>query len=523
MENELKPIYNDSDIEKIKITSLDKLDNNYIRIIGNKNLISVVTNGIFTLNINSSTKVEKIINYNGVDYIILQNRFREYSLICLNDGVKLINKVNNINYIDDGLFEVSQNDRYCAEKVFDLTTNDYILFPDNMIFKEYKDNVLVLQENDREKHNEMVINRNGDIILPKIDNSNGGIRIIDKTKFIYNSTLIDFTQKTIIQDADLIMPLSDDKLIVLKNRKLFILNNELEIIKTYIIGETKKPWYTLITSEKCIMMTFKKKVKIKKYEPRIEKNITVIINTETDTVNKTVFVPRMSLDKFFLINGENNKKGLMNKDGEIILEIEYDKIEALYDKDNKYFFVEKNNKFYIFNAETRLMIQVSYTSMKPFKDGLAVGYTPEPKNYQLIDEDLNPVFNLEHMGHPAFYYKDDILCYHCGNYMKQYDAYTIITKDGEILMPSRQCKVKRNEFDLLEINDWQTDERFLFNMNSGQFEQLELNVPIIETATGKKLDFNRLPIQQFISNKDTALTENDSGIVKKLLKPKTEE
>ena len=201
MNNELKPIYKDSDIEKIKITSLDKLDNNYIRIIGNKDLISVVTNGIFTLNINSSTKVEKIINYNGMDYIILQNIFGEYSLIRLNDNVKLINKVKNISYIDDGLFKVSQNDRYCADKVFDLTTNNYIPFPDNMIFKEYKDNVLILQENDRKKHNEMIINIKGDIILPITDCSDGGIRIIDKTKFIYNNTLIDFTQKTIIQDA----------------------------------------------------------------------------------------------------------------------------------------------------------------------------------------------------------------------------------------------------------------------------------------------------------------------------------
>lgn len=390
-----------------------------------------------------------------------------------------------------------------------------------MIFREYKDDVLVLQENDRKKHNEMVINRNGDIILPKIDSSNGGIRIIDKTKLIYNNTLIDFNQKTIIQDADLIMPLSDDELIVLKNRKLFVLNNELEIIKTYTIGETKKPWYILITDERCIMMTFKKKVRVKKYEPRLKKDITVIIDTETDTVNKTDFVPKMSSDKFFSINGENNKKGLMRRDGKIILETEYDKIKALYDKNNKYFFIEKNDKFYIFNAEERLFKQVSYTSMKPFRDGLAVGYTFESKNYQLIDENLNPVFNLKHMGHFDFHYKDDILCYHCGNYIEQHDAYTIITKEGKILMPPRKCRVKRNGFDLLEINDWQTSEKLLFNMNNGQFEQVELSVPLIETNNGKKLDFSKTPIKQFISDKKMPLLE-DSGITKKLLKPRDE-
>lgn len=59
MNDELNPLYSDSNIEKIKITSLDKLDNNYIRIIGNKDLISVVTNGDFTLNIMLQLKLKK--------------------------------------------------------------------------------------------------------------------------------------------------------------------------------------------------------------------------------------------------------------------------------------------------------------------------------------------------------------------------------------------------------------------------------------------------------------------------------
>ncbi len=389
-----------------------------------------------------------------------------------------------------------------------------------MIFREYKDDVLVLQENDRKKHNETVIDRNGTIILPKID---GYIRIIDKNKFIYDNMVIDFNKKTIIQDADMIMPLTDDKIIVLKNRKLFILNSELEIIKTYTIGETKKPWCILVNSEECIMMTFKKKFKTKKYEPKLKKDITVIINTKTDTVSKTDFIPILSPDDIFIIKAENNKLGLMNKKGEIILELEYDKIEALRDKNNKYFFVQKDSNYYIFNTKTKTMIHTPYTSMKPFKDGLAVGYTPEPKNYQLIDEELNPVFNLPHMGHFNFYYKDGILCYHSGNWKEQYDAFTIITKSGEVLMSSRKCRVKRNGFGLLEIDDWQTGEKVLFNMDNGQFEQLELNVPIIETNNGRKLDFSKLPIQQFLSNNQTSLLEENSGIVKKLLKPKTKE
>lgn len=514
MKNKLNPIYSDSNIEKIEITSLDKLDNNYIRIIGNNESISVVTNGIFSLNINSSTKVKKIISYNNIDYIITQNKFGEYSLICLNDGVKLINKVKNINYIGEGLFGVSKKDRYYEENVFDLNINDYIPFPDNMIFREYRDSVLVLQENDRKKHGEMVIDRNGSIILPK---TNGGIRIINRTKFIYNSMVIDFNKKIIIQGADMIMPLTDDKIIVLKNRKLFVLNNELETIKTYIIGETKKPMGIFIYDEECIIMTFKKKVKVRKYEPRIEKDITVIVNVKTDTVCKTDILPGLSSDDIFRIKGNNNKFGLMNKKCEIILKAEYDEIEALYDKDNKYFFVLKDNNYYIFNVKNKNMLPVPYTSMKPFKDGLATGYTSEPKNYQLIDEELKPVFNLNHMGHSKFYYKNGILCYHSGNYLREYDAYTIINKAGQILMESRKCRVKRNGFGLLEIDDWQTGKKVLFNMDSGQFERLELNVPIIETDNGKKLDFSKIPIHEF-SNNQEALLKEKSQVVKKLLK-----
>ena len=51
MKNELEPINNDLTTEKITISSLEKLDNNYIRIIGrgyfNRD-IDVITNGTLT-------------------------------------------------------------------------------------------------------------------------------------------------------------------------------------------------------------------------------------------------------------------------------------------------------------------------------------------------------------------------------------------------------------------------------------------------------------------------------------------
>lgn len=520
MDKELIKTYSDLDTQKIKISSIDKLDNNYIRIIGNENTVSVITNGLFTLNINSSSTVKKIVRYIDADYLIVRNIYGEYSLISLNTGEFLIRRVKEINYIDDGLFGVSEKESGYAERVFDLNTNSYIPFPDNMIFREYKDNVLVLQERDIKKHIEMVIDREGVAVLPKI---NGSIRIINNSKFIYDNKIIDFSLKTIIEESDMIMPLSSDKVMVLKNRKLFILNGELEIIKTYMIGETKRPWYVSVNNEDCIVMGFKKKVKIKKYEPRRKEDVTVIINVKTDSISKTDIIPRLGSDEFFIIKGKNNKVGLMNKKYEEILKPENDVILALQDKDNKYFFIENDNKYYIFDAKTKTMLNVSYTSMKPFKDGLAIGYTPEPKNYQLIDEELNPVFNLKHMGHSMFYYKNDILCYHSGNYLQGYDAYTIITKKGEVLMPSRKCRIKKNNFDLLEINDYETGKNILFNMNRGQFEQLELNVPFIETANGKKLDFSKIPIEQLISNDEIPLLEENTGIAKSLLKPEPKE
>ena len=531
MENELESVNNDLTIEKFTIVSLEKLDNNYVRIIGKQGYknIDVVTNGVFTLDFSSFVIVEKIIAYCGNDYLIAKNAYGELFLISLNDGVRLIKKVKEINYIDDGLFGVGVKERFSTEKVFDLNTNDYIPFPDNMVFATYKDGILTLREGDKlqfRQHKEMIIDRSGNIIIPEV---NGKISIIDRTKFIttsiMNAMIIDLNQKVVIQDADVIHPLADDKIIILKNRKLFILNNAFEVIKTYIIGETKRPWYTSVQSEECITMTFKRKIHTKKYEPRIEKDITVIVNVKTDTVSKMDFIPSLSPYEVFTITDNNHKQGLMNKKSEIILNAEYDSIKALHDTNNKYFFLEKDEEHYIFNSETRVIKNVSYTEMEEFRDGLAMGYTPEPINNQLIDEELNVVFNLKHMGHTRYYYKNGILCYHSGIWSREYDAYTIITQSGETLMPSRKCRVKRNGFELLEIDDEQTGEKVLFDMNNGQFIQLEINVPVIETEKGPKFDFSKLPVQQFLSNEQsTLLAQGNSKDIKRLvLKPEDKE
>lgn len=518
MLNELELINSDLMFEKITVTSLEKLENNYVRFIGKSGYkdIDIVTNGIYTLNFSSFVKIKNIVNYNEIDYMIAENIFGEAYLISLNDGKRIIKRAKQINYIGNGLFGVSNKEEFSVEKVFDLITNDYVPIPDNMIFKDYKEDILVLQESNKksyEKHYEVVINRSGDVIIPKIE---GSIKIIDRNKFITNNMIIDFNQKAIIQDTDLVMPLTEDKLMILKNRKLFILNNTLEVIKTYSIGETK-PWYVVIKNEECIIMSFKKKIRAKKYEPRLEKDITVMVNIKTDTITKLDFIPTLSPYDVFKIVGENLKKGLMNKKGEILLDIEWDKIEELHDKENKYFFIEKDDEHYIFNSQTREKLKVSYTEMQEYQDGLSIGYNPDLKRYHLLDEELNILFDLEHMGHSKFYYKNGILCYHSGSWINEYDAYTIITQSGEVLMPSRRCTVKRNGFELLEIEDYQTDKKILFNMNSGQFVQLEINVPIKDTDNGRELDFSRMPIQQSISDSQVPLLEEDMQEVRRLL------
>lgn len=519
--NELEAVKNTLEIERITIISLEKLDNNYIHIIGKKEnkKIDVITNGINTFNFSSFSKVKNIISYNYRDYLIAQNIYGEMFLISLNDGVRLIKKVKEINYIDDGLFSVGERERFATERVFDLNTNNYIPFPDNMIFETYKDGVLTLRESDKksyEQHQEMIIDRSGNIIIPQVK---GRFRIIDKTKFMSDNMIIDLNQKVIIQDADLIMPLPGDKCMILKNSKLFILNKYLEVLKIYNIGETKKPWNTLVNGEECIVMTFKKKIKIKKYEPRIEKDITVIVNTKNDTVSKVDFIPSISPYEVFTItdNNNNNKKGLMNKKSEIILNIEYDKIKALHDADNKYFFLEKDENHFIFNSETKDIKEVSYTEMEEFRDGLVLGYTDDPINYQLLDEDLNIVFNLEHMGHTKYYYKNGVLCYHSGSWNNEYDAYTIINQCGDVLMPSRECQVRRNGFELLEIIDKQTGKISFFDMNNSQFVKLEINVPIDKEGK-QEYDFSQFSIQQFFLNgKFSLLGEDECEKVKKLI------
>ena len=65
MANALEPVNNDLTIENFTITSLEKLDNNYIHLIGQRgyNDINVVTNGVFTLDFSHFSKIKKIISY----------------------------------------------------------------------------------------------------------------------------------------------------------------------------------------------------------------------------------------------------------------------------------------------------------------------------------------------------------------------------------------------------------------------------------------------------------------------------
>ncbi len=520
MDIDFSIINNDSQNERIKITSFDKLDNNYIRVVGRGLFcdIDIVTNGICTLDFSLYNKVIKIVTYNGQDYLLAESTLGKVSLISLSDGKKVVSKASDISYLGDGLFAVSWKNLCSNESVYDVNSGNYIPFPQDMIFRDYSLGYLILKETSEEsydKHQEMIIDRLGNTVIKK---TNGGIRIIDKNKFIVGNMIIDIFNNIVIKDTDLIMPLSDDKIIILKNRKLFVLNKKLEVIKTYMLGETKKPWYVVVNDEDCVTMIFKKKVRVKKYEPRVEKDVTVVINTKTDTILKLDCVPSLSKDDVFKFNGNHNKKGLMNKKSEIILDAEWDNIKPLYDKDNKYFFIEKNDECYIFDSSSKTMHRVSYEDIKEFHDGLAIGYDSKIKKYDLIDEELKTIFQLDHMGHSLFYYKNGILCYHTGSWRNGEDFYTIITKSGDVLMQPRRCRVRRNGFDILEISDYKTDNNYLFDLNSGHFINFEVDVPIIESNNGRELDCSKLPIQQlFLNDFSSFSVEDESNGVKKLL------
>lgn len=498
MSNELDITNNEITTESIKIQSLEKLNNNYVHIIGNNKYdkINVVTNGKNTLNFNHS-KIETIFTYNGIDYLISRNYSNEYFLISIFDEKRIIKKVKNIKYIGDGLIGVNTTETFSHDynEIFDLKTNNKVPLPDNMIYKDYMHDLIILREGDKEsyeQHKEMVINRQGEVVLPLIAAS---IRVIDKTRFMTDHIIIDTDKNIVIEGADQILPMNDGKIFVLKNRKLFILDKDFEVIKTYLIGETGKPWYVAINSDECITMTFNKKIRTKKYEPRIEKEITVIVNTKTDEVNKVDFIPSLGIDEVFRIK-ENDKVGLMNRKSEILLNAEYDNVKALHDSKNKYFFIEKDENYFIFNAETKEIKKVLFNKMYEYKDGLTLGYNYAEKKYQLLDEDLNIRFSLDYMGHGLFYYKNGILCYHSGDYFNNKDEYSIINESGEILMPSRKCRVTRNGFDILEIDDYYSGENILFNMNTSEFIELKLDVP----SKNNKLDFSKIQIGNLIPN-----------------------
>ena len=233
--------------------------------------------------------------------------------------------------------------------------------------------------------------------------------------------------------------------------------------------------------------------------------------------------------KGWIENYRGNNDGAVGNILEDLLEIpennlpipnaaEWDNIKPLYDKDNKYFFIEKNDECYIFDSSSKTMHRVSYEDIKEFHDGLAIGYDSKIKKYDLIDEELKTIFQLDHMGHSLFYYKNGILCYHTGSWRNGEDFYTIITKSGEVLMQPRRCRVRRNGFDILEISDYKTDNNYLFDLNSGHFIIFEVDVPIIESNNGRELDCSKLPIQQlFLNDFSSFSVEDESNGVKKLL------
>lgn len=481
---------------KMTIDSIEKLDNNFIHIIGKINFkeINVITNGKFTLDVRNFFTIKEIINYKGFYYVIARKCYEGYYLICINDKKRLIKNVEYISYLNDGLLEIN------LKKVFDLNSNDYVPFPENMEFKNYKDNIISLQNKSEigKENRQMVIDREGKTIIPLVS---GDIDIIDSTKFIIKNNLtakesiVDFNQQTIYFESDFIGLIGNDKLAILNKGKLSILNYNLEIINTYEIGEEKRPWCVIYNNE-FISMTFKTE---DKKDLKEESNITIIVDFQTNNVFKVDYIPKLSDKNIIPITDKNCLKGLLNrKTGEIIVK-ECQKVDPLNDSKCKYFYIKKDDKNFIYDAERKNWNKVTYTDMKPFKNGLAIGINNNPINYEIIDEDFNILFKLDHMGSFNFEYENGILCYHSGNWAKKYDAYTIINKNNEVLMPKKECKVKKNNFGLLEIKDKETGETTFFDFQNEQFLKLQLDVPIIKNGIAEELNFNKITSNDIIN------------------------
>ena len=420
--------------------------------------------------------IHSIVSYDGVDYLIGSNGNKEYFLKVLSNvgktngvcGDNIIREVEKIDYMGDGLFKVVEKNSP-ANKVFDAKIGDYIGFPNGMSLDHYfkKEELFVLlKTDDKSDLAPIVIDRNGKVVH-KFDPSVYDISVKGPLQFLthekhgetYTESYIDLERKIEINGFERLVVLKDSGFAVIKEGKLFVLDNNCDIKQEYSLGDNR----SFICGVDCSNE--------KEYRISYANNVTVIINTEENTVKILNYIEPLDRTEVVVFRNDDGKEGLRTGGGNVILNCKYDEIIPLHDTKLprvRYYLLEQSRMRFIFDLESRVSLYVRCDHIDDCFDGgfLRCWNCGENGKTILIDKNLNVVFELEKRG-KNFHYGYGVLCYNVGGDDKKY---TIITQDAKTkeittLMEPKNCRVLMIGDRFLEICDSDySDKRRIFDL-----------------------------------------------------------
>lgn len=187
-------------------------------------------------------------------------------------------------------------------------------------------------------------------------------------------------------------------------------------------------------------------------------------------------------------NPLNGKHGLVDESRITIFECEYDLIWRLYDSEGKYYLLVKNGIQFIFDAQSRELLEFKYEldGLKIFQKGLLRCIDNESRQYVYFDEELNSVLETKERFNTIFY-KNGYLCK-----QKLFDGagflYSIVNcKTGKIILPYLDVKVNMMGERFLNISDWgayeglnQFDKYIFFDYDTGEFRDVFFTISPVQ-------------------------------------------
>ena len=434
--------------------------------------------------------IHSIVSYDGVDYLIGSNGNKEYFLKVLSNvgkingvcGDNIVRKAKEIDYINNGLFKVVENES-SVTRVYDVKAEKYIKFPDGMSLNHYyeKEGLLVLSKADDESNlTPIVIDRNGKIIY-KSKPGAYDISVVGPLQFLTQEkqgetcteSYIDLERSICIDGYERLVVLKDSGFAVIKEGKLFILDKDRSIKQEYSLGDNR----SFICCVDCSNEN--------EYRISYANNVTVIINTKENTVKTLNYIEPLDRTKVVVFRNEDGKEGLRTGGGNVILNCEYDEIIGLYDNiinDTRYYLLKQSGVRFILDLESRALLNVKWSYIDDHFDGGFLRCWNRGKNGKIIllDENLNVAFELERRG-KNFHYGYGVLCYNVGGDDKKY---TIITQDSatkEIttLMEPTYCSVRMIGDRFLEIRMSEySDKREIFDLKERKFIKLDFQISV---------------------------------------------